>query len=151
MFVFIFLSDYTAERWQKEPYFYHVKIALSFKPDRLSILIEDGSEFFFTKGEWWYDGLTYLFVVFLHFTFLRNFICLHIANDAFIMEINKIISNMKVPIGSGVPTPEVRELKNSCSSKVPKCQSSYSFKFPGGTKCLIFQTTLSEHTKIYNQ
>ncbi len=56
---------------------------------------------------------------------------------------------MKVPIGSGVPTAEIPELQNSCSSKVPKCQSFYNFKFPGGTKCLIFQTTLLEHTKIY--
>jgi hypothetical protein len=31
--------------------FYHVKIALSFKPDKLSILIEDGSEFLQKESE----------------------------------------------------------------------------------------------------
>jgi hypothetical protein len=56
---------------------------------------------------------------------------------------------MKVPIGSGVPASEVPELQNSCCSTVPKCQSFYHFKFPGDTKCLILQTTLLEHTKIY--
>jgi hypothetical protein len=72
---------------------------------------------------------------FLHFTFLRNFICLHIANDAFVTEISKIIPNMKVPLRSGVL------LVKFLSYKIPAVRKFQSVKVPIVSNFLEVQNT----------